>query len=108
MYLNNRQKGKKKERKKERKEGKEGGRKRERPGGKRGTRRFNQTEIPWKARKERISKRSVGNKIGREVKRVKAQKFLGFISQRISAHFGNCSASEVVESEAKLQLFEEC
>jgi len=50
----------------------------------------------------------VGNKIGREVKRVKAQKFLGFISQRISAHFGNCSASEVVESEAKLQLFEEC
>lgn len=49
-----------------------------------------------------------GNKIGREDKRVKAQKFLGFIGRRISAHFGNCSASEVVESEAKLQLFEEC
>lgn len=107
MYLNNRQKEKQK--KKERKEGRKGGREKERrQGGERGTRRFNQTEIPWKARKERISKRSVGNKIGREVKRVKAQKFLGFISQRISAHFGNCSASEVVESEAKLQLFEEC
>lgn len=46
--------------------------------------------------KERENFKKVsGNKIGREVRRVKAQKFLGFISQRISAHFGNYSASQV-------------
>lgn len=72
MYLSNRQKEKKKK-----KAGKEGGRKRERQGGEKGTRRFNQIEVPWKVRKERISKRSVGIKLAEKSRELRLKSSWG-------------------------------